>query len=81
MLELPTERTEIMITTFITEGRAASPAFWIEMTNGEALEVLVPDVKARDEEEMRRLTSYQRCFGRSGAVGRRRGRVSRRSID
>lgn len=37
MDELPTDRTEIMMTTFMTEGRTEMPAFWIEITNGDAL--------------------------------------------
>jgi hypothetical protein len=41
---LPTERTAIMITTFMTEGRPLIPAFLIAITNGEAFasELLLP---------------------------------------
>jgi hypothetical protein len=37
MDELPTERTEIMMTTFMTEGRTLIPAFWMDITKGDAL--------------------------------------------
>lgn len=37
MAELPTLRTEIMMTTFMTPGRTWMPAFSIEMTKGDAL--------------------------------------------
>ena len=37
MAELPTLRTAIMMTTFITPGKTCMPAFSIEMTKGDAL--------------------------------------------
>ena len=43
MEEFPTERTAIMMTTFITEGRPAIPASLIAMTKGEAFASELPD--------------------------------------
>ena len=37
MEELPTERTAIMMTTFIIESRPVIPALLMAMTKGEAL--------------------------------------------
>ena len=37
MDELPTDKTEIMTTTFITDGSPEMPAFCMDMTKGDAL--------------------------------------------
>lgn len=41
MEELPTDRTEIIMTTFMTDGSTSMPAFCMDMTKGDALACVI----------------------------------------
>ncbi len=47
MDELPTERTATSMMAFMTEGNTWMPAFWIEITKGDAAALALPPVSRR----------------------------------